>query len=156
VLMYRGRGDEGIEGVQCNRDNVPKVLTFGGGTGALSGFFGIGGGFLIVPALVLALGLPMRIAVGTSLVIIAINSASGVLAHLATGGFDLEGALIFIIGGFVGSQLGSRFAGRIDDRKLSKGFAAMVAVVGLYLIVQNAPQLLGGGAAEAAQAIAGR
>ncbi len=109
--------------------------------GVMTGFFGVGGGFLIVPALVLALGLPMRLAVGTSLVIIAINSASGVVAHLPTGGFDLQVALVFIVGGFVGSQIGGRLAGRVDEARLTRGFAALVALVGLYLIVQNGAAL---------------
>lgn len=105
--------------------------------GLMTGFFGVGGGFLIVPALVLALGLSMRIAVGTSLVIIAINSLSGIVAHLPTGGFDFEVALVFVVGGFVGSQLGGRLAGRVNETVLTRGFAALVALVGLYLIVQN-------------------
>jgi hypothetical protein len=109
--------------------------------GVMTGFFGVGGGFLIVPALVLALGLPMRLAVGTSLVIIAINSGSGILAHLPTGGFDLQVALVFVVGGLVGSQLGGRLAGRIDETRLARGFAALVALVGFYLIVQNGAAL---------------
>lgn len=105
--------------------------------GLMTGFFGVGGGFLIVPALVLALGLPMRLAVGTSLVVIAINSASGIVAHLPTGGFDLGVALVFVVGGFVGSQLGGRLAGRVNEVALTRGFAVLVALVGLYLLVQN-------------------
>lgn len=119
--------------------------------GLMTGFFGVGGGFLIVPALVLALGLPMRIAVGTSLVIIAINSVSGILAHLATGGFDWQVAAVFVLGGFLGSQVGGRLAGRIDDAKLSKAFAALVAAIGAFLIVKNAGLILGAGGAAAAR-----
>ena len=119
----------------------PSVLAAGLGVGAMTGFFGVGGGFLIVPALVLALGFPMRLAVGTSLVVIAINSGAGILAHLRTGGFDLAVALLFVIGGFVGALLGGHFAGRIDEAKLSRGFAALVALVGLYLIARNGGML---------------
>lgn len=107
--------------------------------GAMTGLFGVGGGFLIVPALVLALGLPMRVAVGTSLVVIAINSASGIIAHLATGGFNLQVALIFVLGGIMGGQLGGRWAGRLDEAKLSRLFASVVALVGLFLIFKNRP-----------------
>jgi uncharacterized membrane protein YfcA len=117
------------------------VLVAGLGVGAMTGFFGVGGGFLIVPALVLAVGFPMRLAVGTSLIVIAINSLAGVLAHLGTGGFDLSVALLFVIGGFVGGTLGGHFAGRLDEAKLSRGFAALVAVVGLYLIARNGGML---------------
>lgn len=106
--------------------------------GLLTGFFGVGGGFVIVPALVLALGLPMRVAVGTSLVVIAINSASGALAHWTDGGFNWSVALLFLIGGLVGSQLGGRAAGKVDEETLTRGFAGMVVVVGLFLIIKNA------------------
>jgi uncharacterized membrane protein YfcA len=112
--------------------------------GLLTGFFGVGGGFVIVPALVLALGLPMRVAIGTSLVVIAINSASGALAHWPDGGFNWSVALLFLIGGFVGSQLGGHAAGRVDEQKLTRGFAGLVVMVAMFLIVKNATLLLQG------------
>ncbi|MCC6313178.1 MAG: sulfite exporter TauE/SafE family protein [Thermomicrobiales bacterium] len=105
--------------------------------GVMTGFFGVGGGFLIVPALVLAVGLPMRMAVGTSLVVIAINSGAGIVAHLGTGGFDVAVAGLFLIGGAVGGNLGGRLAGRVNEAKLSRGFAALVAAVGVFLILRN-------------------
>jgi uncharacterized membrane protein YfcA len=117
------------------------VLAAGLAVGVLTGFFGVGGGFLIVPALVLVLGFPMRLAVGTSLVIIAINAGAGVLAHLRTGGFDLPLALLFVTGGLIGVSVGGRLAGRIDEAKLTRAFAALVALVGLYLIVRNGAAL---------------
>ena len=113
------------------------VLGAGLIVGTMTGFFGVGGGFLIVPALVLVLGFPMRLAVGTSLAIIAINSAAGVVAHLGSGGIDLRLAALFIVGGLAGSALGSRAAGRADETQLSRGFAALVVLVGLYLIIRN-------------------
>ena len=91
-----------------------------------------------MPALVLALGLPMRLAIGTSLAIIAINSAAGVVAHLGRGiDLDLTVALLFVAGGFVGATVGGRLAGRVDEARLSRGFAVLVALVGVYLIVRN-------------------
>lgn len=117
------------------------VLAAGLLVGVMTGFFGVGGGFLIVPALVLVLGFPMRLAVGTSLVIIAINSGAGVLAHLRTGGFDLPLALLFIAGGLIGASFGGRLAGRVDEARLSRAFAVLVALVGLYLIVRNSVAL---------------
>jgi uncharacterized membrane protein YfcA len=123
---------------------VWKVGVAGLLVGVLTGFFGVGGGFLIVPALALALGMPMAMAVGTSLLIIAINSASGIVAHLGTGGVDLPVALFFIGGGLVGAFLGGRLAGKIDERALSRAFSAMVAGIGVYLIVQNAVVVVGG------------
>ena len=114
-----------------------KVPLAGLTVGLLTGFFGVGGGFLIVPALALALGLPIAVAVGTSLAIIAINAVSGIAANLGSGGFDLTVALSFIAGGLAGGMAGGRLAGRIDERALARVFALLVAVVGTYLVVRN-------------------
>jgi uncharacterized protein len=114
-----------------------KVPLSGLVVGLLTGFFGVGGGFLIVPALALALGMPMAMAVGTSLAIIAINSVSSIAAHMGTAELDVPVALLFIAGGLGGAFLGSRWAGRIDERQLSRAFAVLVAAVGVYLFVRN-------------------
>jgi uncharacterized membrane protein YfcA len=110
--------------------------------GVMTGFFGVGGGFLIVPALVLILRIPMRLAVGTSLIVIAINSAAGVAAHLGSGDIDVRLASLFVAGGFTGAILGGRLAGHVDEARLSRGFATLVAVVGVYLIARNGGALL--------------
>lgn len=114
-----------------------SVLATGLIVGFMTGFFGVGGGFLIVPALVLILRLPMRLAVGTSLVVIAINSAAGVAAHLERGGMNVPLAALFVAGGVMGALTGSRFAGRTDEALLARAFAFLVAGVGAYLIVRN-------------------
>lgn len=114
-----------------------RVAVAGLTVGLLTGFFGVGGGFLIVPALVLVLGFGMRSAVGTSLVVIAINSASGLLAHLRYGGIDVGLSLLFVVGGVVGALLGAAVAGRVDERRLQRWFAALVVAVGIWLIVSN-------------------
>ncbi len=119
-----------------------KILTSGLGVGVMTGFFGVGGGFLIVPALVLVLGFPMRMAVGTSLAIITINSAAGMVAQLGTGDIDLALAGMFVIGGFVGATVGGRVAGEVDDRRLSRAFAVFIVVVGTYLIIRNALEIM--------------
>ena len=93
-------------------------------------------------ALVLILRLPMRLAVGTSLVVIAINSAAAIAAHLGSGGIDASLAALFVAGGFVGALVGGRLAGRIDETRLSRGFATLVALVGIYLIARNGGALL--------------
>lgn len=113
--------------------------------GIMTGFFGVGGGFLIVPALVLVLGLPMRVAVGTSLVIIALNSASGVIAQWSGGEFNWPVAVLMLIGGFVGGQIGALAAGRVDEDALAKGFGGLVAAVGVYLIYRNGMLLMPAG-----------
>ena len=120
-------------------DDWIAMLLTGLGVGLMTGFFGVGGGFLIVPALVLILGLNMRTAVGTSLVVIAINSASGLLAHLRYGGLNLSLVALFTVGGAIGAIVGALFAGRADERLLQRGFAGFVAILGLWLIVGNLP-----------------
>jgi uncharacterized membrane protein YfcA len=120
-------------------DDWRRVLGAGLAVGVMTGFFGVGGGFLIVPALVLALGLSMRLAVGTSLVIIAINSASGLAAHLRYGSLDLAVVGLFALGGAAGALLGATLGGRVDEQRLQRVFAGIVALVGLWLIAGNLP-----------------
>jgi uncharacterized protein len=114
-----------------------RVVGAGLLVGIMTGFFGVGGGFLIVPALVLVLGLRMREAVGTSLVIIAINSASGLVAHLRYGGIDLAMLGLLAAGGALGAFGGALVSGRLDERRLQRGFAVFVAVLGVWLIARN-------------------
>ena len=95
----------------------PRVLLAGLAVGVLTGFFGVGGGFLIVPALMLVLGLPMRAAVGTSLLVIAIKSAAALAGHFRYGGIDIEVTTPFIVSGTLGVLLGSRFSPRIDEAR---------------------------------------
>lgn len=107
------------------------------GTGLMTGFFGVGGGFVIVPALVLVLGLPMRAAVGTSLLIIALNSASGLVARLGSGGLDWGITLLFILGGAAGVALGVRLAGRLPQRRLTQAFATLIVLVAAYVLFRS-------------------
>jgi uncharacterized membrane protein YfcA len=111
-----------------------RVVFTAVGVGVLTGFFGVGGGFLIVPALVLVLGLPMRDAIGTSLLVIAINAAAALAGHLRFGGIDLEVTALFIAGGALGTILGSRLSGRVDEQRLRQTFAALVLLIGFYIL----------------------
>lgn len=142
--MYRGRGDAGIEGVVCNRDNLPKVITFGFGAGALSGFFGIGGGFLIVPALVASTSMPVYRAVGTSLIAVAAFGLTTAANYAWSGLIDWPLAASFIAGGVIGTAIGAALARRMAAQKgrLTTLFAALVAVVALYMLYRSAPGLL--------------
>lgn len=142
--MYRGRGEAGIEGVVCNRDNLPKVITFGFGTGALSGFFGIGGGFLIVPALVASTSMPVYRAVGTSLIAVAAFGLTTAANYAWSGLIDWPLAASFIAGGVIGTAIGAALARRLAAQKgqLTTLFAALVAVVALYMLYRSAPGLL--------------
>lgn len=135
-LMYRGRGDTGIEGVVCNRDNFPKVATFGLGTGALSGFFGIGGGFLIVPGLIASTAMPIYRAIGTSLVAVSAFGLTTAANYAASGLIDWPVAGGFIAGGVAGSVIGTAASTRLSASKglLNSVFATMIVVVALYML----------------------
>lgn len=113
------------------------TLTVGVVIGVMTGFFGVGGGFLIVPALVLLLGFSMPVAVGTSLAIIAINSLAALAAH--SGSIDIDAFItgMFIIGGLAGSILGGTLVHRVNEALLTRGFALLVAILGIVLIAEN-------------------
>jgi uncharacterized protein len=118
-----------------------KLVVAGVGVGFLTGFFGVGGGFVIVPALVVALRMPMHRAIGTSLLIITINSAVGLITHLQYGRIDLPITALFIVGGVAGTVVGTRFAGRVSEQRLRQTFAAGLVAVSCYLLVKNHPPL---------------
>ncbi|MBK9714811.1 MAG: sulfite exporter TauE/SafE family protein [Kouleothrix sp.] len=120
-----------------------RVLLGGVGVGFLTGFLGVGGGFLIVPALVLLLGMDMRDAVGSSLVVIAINSAAGLLGHLGDGGLNWWLIGLLLSGGVPGLLLGARLARRLPAARLRQGFAIFVVLLGVALLAINLPLLLG-------------
>ena len=101
-----------------------------------------GGGFLIVPALVMLVGLPMYQAVGTSLIIIAANSAAGLLGHLDQGLFDLSLTLVFVAAGLAGTFVGSRLAHRLPAARLKQAFAVFVIVLAVFLLKDNLPKLI--------------
>lgn len=109
--------------------------------GLLTGALGVGGGFLIVPALVMLVGLPVQMAVGTSLVVIALNSAAGFLGHVGNGSLDLVMIATFVVAGLVGTFFGSRLARRMPSSKLQKAFAWFVIVLALFLLYDNLPKV---------------
>ena len=111
-------------------------------TGLLTGLFGVGGGFVIVPALVLLLGLPITLAVGTSLAIIALTSASALAAHLASGRIDCGIATAFAAAAIAGALFGRRLGGRLDQRRLSTLFALLLVGVAVLLVVENVRTLV--------------
>ena len=106
--------------------------------GFVTGFFGIGGGFLIVPVLLVVLAFPMRDAVGTSLVVIAAASAMALAASVGRSAIDWSVALPFAAAGVVGSSMGRRMAARLNDVLLRRAFAAALAALALFLVVRNA------------------
>jgi uncharacterized protein len=143
VLMLRGRKNAGIAGAACNRENASKVLGFGVGTGLFSGFFGIGGGFLIVPGLVAATRMPILNAVGTSLVAVTAFGLTTALNYGLSGLVDWNLALVFIIGGIIGSTFGTQIAKRLagSTGQLTTVFAVLIFVVAGYMIFRSTPTL---------------
>jgi hypothetical protein len=122
------------------------IVGDGLGVGAITGLVGVGGGFLIVPALVLLGRLPMQKAIGTSLWIIAMKSFTGFLGYLPTldkHGLQLDWRLIglFIGIGAAGTLLGMQLASRLPQQTLRRAFAVFLVLMGAYIILRTAPRL---------------
>ena len=144
VLMLRGRGNSGEPGAECNREKAPKVLGFGLGTGAFSGFFGIGGGFLIVPGLIGSTGMPILNAVGTSLVAVTAFGLTTAFNYALSGLVNWPLAFTFIAGGVLGSVAGMLLARQLSGRtgRLTTVFATLIFVVASYMLFKSASALL--------------
>lgn len=108
---------------------LPKALVIGAGVGFLTGLLGVGGGFVIVPALAWLLGLPIPVAMGTSLVILGLNSVAGLAAHLGRLQLDLTVAGVFLGAAVLMALAAGQIAGRVPDRVLRRGFAGLVLAV---------------------------
>ena len=134
VSMIRNRGKEASED-QPVQYNYPMIVIEGLVVGALTGIVGAGGGFLIIPALVLFAKLPMKKAVGTSLIIIAAKSLIGFLGDVGSGQqIDFKFVMIVSIIAIAGIFLGSYISKFIESRKLKSGFGWFVLVMGVYVI----------------------
>jgi uncharacterized protein len=116
---------------------VVRVLACGTAVGFVTGFFGVGGGFVVVPALVVCLGYAMPEAAATSLLVIAINAAVALVARVGTGTLDLRVAIPFTIAALLGVSVGVRLAGRVDHDRLVHVFIGMLVVVALYTAFQS-------------------
>ncbi|WP_103026750.1 sulfite exporter TauE/SafE family protein [Salinibacter altiplanensis] len=125
-----------------------KVMLDGFGVGLLTGVVGVGGGFLIVPALVLLGGLPMHLAIGTSLFIISVKSISGFVKYidvLGQAGFSIHWDLVLIFSaiGIVGSFIGGKVGSHVPQERLKRGFAAFLVLMGVVILWQNVTALVG-------------
>ena len=135
ALMLRSRKAEGTPGAACNRRNAPKVLGYGLGTGAFSGFFGIGGGFLIVPGLMASTDMVMINAVGTSLIAVTAFGLTTAANYALSGLVDWALAAVFILGGIGGGYFGTRLAKRLSGGgQLKTVFASLIFVVAIYML----------------------
>lgn len=145
--MWRGRAAEeqplssrciargpGKFGAEC----YARLGGGGAAAGLLSGLFGVGGGFIIVPTLLLVTGMSIHRAVATSLLVIFLISLSGVAAHVVHGQlFPMPLSLLFIAGGFAGMLLGNALRSRLSGRTLQKIFAGGMWLVGLWMLAKN-------------------
>ena len=136
ILMLRRRGQEGKAEVKLGRENAPKLVAYGFGAGLFSGFFGIGGGFLIVPGLIAATGMPMLNAVGSSLVGVTAFGLTTATNYAISGLVDWPLALLFIAGGLGGGIIGTRLAKRLSGKRdsLTIVFSILIFVVAFYMI----------------------
>ncbi|MEI4472127.1 sulfite exporter TauE/SafE family protein [Frigidibacter sp. MR17.24] len=138
ALMLKNRKAEGIPGAQCSRENAAQVVGFGLGTGTFSGFFGIGGGFLIVPGLMASTHMPMINAVGTSLVAVTAFGLTTALNYAASGLVAWGIALVFIAGGIAGGLVGTSAARRLSGAgTLTTVFACLIFVVAAYMLAKS-------------------
>jgi uncharacterized membrane protein YfcA len=139
VLMFRTRSRAGLPDVRISRDNLPAILGLGLVTGVMSGFFGIGGGFLIVPALMLATGMPIANAISSSLVAVTAFGLSTAASYAWSGLISWDLAGLFIAGGFAGGLIGTSLARSLSAQRgvLNIVFASVIVVVALYMLTRN-------------------
>lgn len=151
IAMIRGRKTEAAPSSETGKKQLPLVRIVGDGAivGFATGLVGAGGGFLIVPALNLLGGLPIAVAVGTSLLVIVLKSFAGFAGYLLSVQINWPVVGAFSATALIGSFIGSRIAGIIPEQALRKGFGVFVLVMGAFVLFQEAPSLvalLGGSA----------
>ncbi|MGQ3353578.1 MAG: sulfite exporter TauE/SafE family protein [Phreatobacter sp.] len=143
IAMFMRRKAEGDPDVQLTRASarqlLPWLIASGLGVGLLSGFFGIGGGFLIVPALMLATGMSLPFAIGTSLIAVTAFGAATATSYAISGLVDWRIAALFIAGGIVGGVGGGALGRLLAARKGALGtvLAAVIVAVGLYVVTRS-------------------
>jgi uncharacterized protein len=139
ALMLKTRARIGLPDVKMDWSNMPAIAGLGLATGTLSGFFGIGGGFLIVPALMLATGMPIMNAVSSSLVAVTAFGLTTAASYAWSGLISWGLAGLFIAGGIVGGLLGTRSARLLAARRgaLNIVFAVVIIAVALYMLARN-------------------
>lgn len=145
VRMFRSQAGASLQDVPaghryCNRKSIPKIAGSAMAVGMLSGFFGIGGGFLIVPALLFATGMPMLFAVGSSLLAVGGFGLTTAANYALSGLVNWPIAAEYIVGGFLGGWIGMRLACRLSSQKttLNRIFAGVVSLMAIYMLYRTA------------------
>lgn len=141
TAMIRGRKKVAAGDRSGGHLPLGRIILDGLAVGAATGLVGAGGGFLVVPVLNLLGGLPMAVAVGTSLLVIAMKSFAGLGGYLLSVQFNWPIILTFTAIAVGGSFIGSALAGRIPEKSLRKGFGYFVLAMGAFVLVQEIPRL---------------
>lgn len=139
-FMFKGRKENDVKEIESY--NYPLIIAEGLVVGVITGIVGVGGGFLIVPALVLVAGIPMKKAVGTSLLIISLKSFSGFLGYLGQFAIPWQFLAIFILFTSTGIIVGSKLVDYIPAQKLKKLFAIFLVIMGIVILYKEIGQLL--------------
>ncbi|MDB5583780.1 MAG: sulfite exporter TauE/SafE family protein, partial [Bradyrhizobium sp.] len=139
LLMLKTRSQAGLPRVEISWSNTPALLALGLIKGTLYGFFGIGGGFLIVPALMLATGMSIMSAISSSLVAVTAFGLTTATSYAWSGLISWRLALAFILGGLLGGLAGTGLARYLALRRgaLNTVFATIIIVVALYMLARN-------------------
>ncbi len=144
ATMLRKRSTDDARFVPLSAETArrlaPRLMAYGAGTGLLSGFFGIGGGFLVVPGLIAAVELPLLAAVGSSLVSVTAFGMTTAVNYALSDLIDWRLVGMFVAGGILGSLFGGRVATKLAQQKqtLSLVFSGIVASVGFYVVLRGA------------------
>jgi len=136
AMIRNGRAEEVCEKAEAPL-NLPKLLCYGVGIGLTTGLLGAGGGFLLIPTLVVLVGLPMKEAIGTSLFIIALNSLIGFSGDL--GHFEIDWFFLLKITAIAvtGIFIGGKMSAKVDSKKLKTGFGWFVLLMGTYILLKE-------------------
>ena len=142
-MMVSKKAPEKKESSGSSTINYPRILILGFLTGLASGFFGIGGGFLLVPALFLGANLKMKEAIATSLFIIFLFGMFGLASYLIQGReINLMISMVFVVGGSLGGIIGAFYAKRIDQLWLRRIFSVFIILIGFAIFAENLIKLL--------------
>nr|WP_046272485.1 sulfite exporter TauE/SafE family protein [uncultured Acidovorax sp.] len=138
ILMLRKRNAEGDASVRLSKGNMPALLGLGAFSGALSGFFGIGGGFLVVPGLMAATGMPMLAAIGSSLVAVSAFGLTTAINYAQSGLVNWPLAAAFVVAGSAGGIAGARASAALAEHRgvLNVAFALLIFMTAAYMLWQ--------------------